>query len=131
MALLTIFCGKCGQIRLEEQRQLLATGLRCSRCDAALGVVPGCTFSEEDRILFEDLKQVVAERTIPAPEARGLALDIAGVLRAGTDHGLLERLTSRLPGLVPVQIAAGKNRAARQRALKVLRAIFEAKALGH
>jgi hypothetical protein len=129
MALLTTFCDKCEQVGLVEQQYLLNGRLPCATCGANVRVAPGCSFGEDDRGLFDDLKQVVAERTIEPAEARNIALRIAGVLRAGTDHGLLEQLTSRLPGLIPIQTAAGANPHARARSLKLLRGILEAMAL--
>lgn len=127
MALLTVSCGKCVHVGLEEQQELLRRGLHCRACNSTLHVLPSCSFSEQDRELFEDLRQVVTERTISGAEAKALAADIAGVLRSGSDRGILERLTGRLPGLLPVQLVAGENKLARLRALKILRAILEAK----
>jgi hypothetical protein len=129
MALLTTFCSSCAQVALTDQRYLLNGRLPCLACGANLRVAPGCSFGEDERELFDELKQVVAERTIKLGEAKSVASQIADVVRSGTDHGLLEQLTTRLPGLVPIQVAAGTNRQARQRALKLLRAILEAMAL--
>jgi|SRR6478609_1296231 len=130
VALLTAFCGKCATIALVDQGQLLNGRLPCAGCGANLQVAPGCSFSEEDRELFDDLKQVVQERTVGVAEARNIALRIGSVLRTGADRGLLEELTTRLPGLMPIQLVAGTNQQARQRALRLLRAIFEAIAHG-
>ncbi len=129
MALLTTFCEECDWLGLEEEARLRQAGFSCRQCHGRAGVVPGVSFAAADQALFEDLQRVVAERTIPPPEAKSLAGDIASVLRTGADSTLLERLTSRLPGLLPIQIAAGANPSARKRALMLLRAIFEAKAL--
>lgn len=129
MALLTVFCDKL-HIGLEEQQKLLNGGLLCPICGLPLQVVPVCSFSEDDREVFNDMRQVVTERTVGAQEAKALAADIAAYLRSGANHALLERLTGRFPGLLPIQLVAGGSRPAVQRALKVLRAILEAKALG-
>jgi len=130
MALLTTFCRRCAQVALSDQQHLLNGRLPCESCGDNVLVAPGYSFSEDDRELFEDLKQVVDDRTIEAEEAKQIATHIGSVLRSGVDHDLLERLTNRLPGLLPIQTAAGTNRPARQRALRLLRAIFEAMALG-
>jgi hypothetical protein len=129
MPLLTAFCGPCAQVVLTGQEKMQHGRLACPACGTNLRVAPGCSFGEEDRVLFDELKQVVAERTVDAGQAASMASHIAGVLGSGTDHDLLESLTTRLPGLVPIQIAAGANRRARQRALRLLRAILEAMAL--
>lgn len=128
MALLTTFCGECRQVALSDQQHLLNGRLPCPLCGANLRVLPGCSFGENDRPLFDDLKQVVAESHIVGEEARRMAAQIAGALAAGGEAGLLERLTVRLPGLLPIQTTAALHRPERQRALKILRAILEATA---
>lgn len=130
MALLTTFCKECVRIALLDERRAEHGQLVCPSCGAAVAIVPGCSFSAEDYSLFEDLLQVVAERTVNRAESSALGADIARALQGNIDtHALLERLTARLPGLWPTQAVAGKNEQARRRALRLLRAIFEAKAL--
>ena len=129
MALLAAFCGNCAQVTLLEQSRLLNDRLPCATCGGPLRVAPSCSFSERDRGLFEDLKQIVHESRFDAADARSTALRIATVLRAGADYALLEQLTARLPGLLPIQTAAGSNQQASQRVLRLLRAILEATAV--
>jgi hypothetical protein len=128
MALLTTFCRQCAKVELSDQEQLLNGRIPCASCGANVRVVPSCSFAQEDRPLFDDLRQVVADRTVPPAEARAIATRIASILGSGRDHEFLEQLTPRLPGLVPIQVATGANSHARQRALRLLRAIFEAMA---
>jgi hypothetical protein len=131
MALFTTYCDACERVALEDERALQGADKRCPACGNLLRIVPGCSLTEEERGLFDDLKEVVAERTISVDEARSLARQLAGAVRTGQDQGLLDRLTMRLPGLLPIQVAAGANVGAKHRALKVLRAILEAKATSH
>jgi hypothetical protein len=128
MALLTTFCRHCRKVDLSDQEQLLNGRTPCDSCGADVQVVPSCSFAQEDRPLFDDLRQVVADRTVTAAEARGIATRIASVLGSGRDHEFLEQLTTRLPDLVPTQFATGANAHARRRALRLLRAIFQAMA---
>lgn len=128
MALLTTFCDECERVGLAEERVLAAGQPYCQTCSSALRIVPGCSLTEDERPLFEDLDVVINERTIGVAEARALARQIAGVVRSGQDQGLLDRLTTRLPSLLPIQQVTGASPRAKQRVLKVLRVILEAKA---
>jgi hypothetical protein len=130
MAFLTVFCKECDRIGLFDEREAPGGAPPCSSCQSSLAIVPGATFASDARPLFEDLLQVVTERTIRPDEAKSLAWHIAQNLRSAADHGaLLERLTVRFPGLLALQASVGQNREAALRALRILRAILEAKAL--
>ena len=126
MAYLTTFCATCQQVALIDQQHLLNGRVACERCGSIVGVVPGCSFGRDALGLFEDLKQIVAESAVDAREAKSFVPQLANALRVGNDRGLLAQLTGRLPGLLPIEIAAGANQDARQRVLQLLRAIFEA-----
>lgn len=129
MALLTTFCAICDQVTLQNEQGLLAGSRGCKVCGKPLRIVPGCSLNEDERELFDDLREIISERTIEADEARRMARHIAGALQSGKDQSLLDHLTGRLPGLLPIQMAVGANLVARRRVLKVLRTILEAKSL--
>jgi hypothetical protein len=130
MALLTTFCQRCARIALADERGAEQGRLACSSCGASVAILPGCSFTHDDASLFDDLLQVVVEANLTPDLIRQIAFEVAQTLRARGDTGpLLERLTVPLPGLVPLQIATGRNETARRQALRVLRAVLEAKGL--
>jgi hypothetical protein len=61
-----------------------------------------------------------------AHEAQALALEAERALWSGAYKPLLDRMCARMPGLVPIEVAAGKNSAAQRRALGMLKIILEA-----
>lgn len=130
MALLTTLCSTCQRVALVDEKGAIAGHLGCSQCGTGVIVLPGCSFASNDRGLFDELLDVVSERNVQSAEAKTLAAEIARALQGSNDtYALLDRLTTRWPGLWPTQAAAGKNEQARRRALRLLRAVLEAKGL--
>lgn len=91
-----------------------------------LRVVPGCSFAAADREDFAELCQVVAEAHTTRIEAQTYALAVQHALWSGSYLPLLERLSGRLVGLLPLQTSAGKSSAAQRRIVVMLKTIFEA-----
>lgn len=94
----------------------------CQRCGAAARIVPGCTYTAEDRMQFEELCEIVADVDLTPAQAQQLAQETE---RALFDPSL-EKLANRLPGLVPIQSATGRNSEAKRRTLLRLKTIFQA-----
>ena len=130
MALLTTFCKECEGIALVDESRAERGGLPCPRCGGRVAIVPGCSFTDDDRELFDDLRQIAGEGALRTGLPRRLGAELAQTLRAGTDTGpLLERLTGPFPGLLPIQTAVGRNEGARRRVLRILRAVLDAMSL--
>lgn len=102
--------------------------LACARCGAEVRIVPGCSYAERDGEVFEELSDVVAEGNLTPTEALGLAQAVQHALWSGSYSAVLETLVLRLPGLVPVQVAAGRNSGAQRRALGMLKTVLDAMA---
>jgi len=130
LPLLITFCANCAHVALTDQRELMNGHVPCADCSARVRVGPGCSFGESDRGLFGEISQSIAERTLSGTEAAAIASSIATARSPERNGALLERLTDRFPGLLPIQTAAGANQQAQQRALRMLRAIAEAIAFG-
>lgn len=129
MAFLPASCVECQQVFLFDEREASFGSLACAACGGEARIVPGCSFGAADREVFHDLSQVVRESTIMPGDAGMMADELGAALRAGAGRGLLERLTVRLPGLVPMQTALGANVDAQRRALVILRSILEGLAM--
>lgn len=69
---------------------------------------------------------MVAEANTTRTEARGYADTVQHALWSGSYTRELERLCGRMPGLLPMQIAAGKNSGAQRRILVKLQTILQA-----
>ncbi len=102
--------------------------LSCKRCGSDARVAPSCSYSDADREQFEELSCVVAEANTTRTEAIVYAEAVQHALWAGNYAEKLEKLCGRMPGLLPTQIAAGKNAAAQRRILVKLQSILQAQA---
>lgn len=100
--------------------------LTCKLCGADVRVVPGCTYGAEERAQFEELCEVVAEVQLTTVQAQQLAQEAERALWSGAFTRALEKLASHMPGLVPMQSAAGTNWDAQHRILMRLKPILEA-----
>lgn len=88
--------------------------------------MPGCSFGAAERAQFEELSEIVAQSNIKATEAYGYAEETQRALRSDAYAAQLERLTTRVLGLLPLILAAGKNLALQRSILSKLQTIFEA-----
>jgi hypothetical protein len=98
----------------------------CRVCGSRTRLVPGCSFAAADRDLFEELSEIIAHGGITTTEAEVLALEAQRALWSGSYANLLEKLGTRLPGLLPIQVAIGKNAGGQRRALVIVRSVLEA-----
>jgi len=119
-------CLSCCRVALVSLAQAQHRELTCARCGADARVVPSCSYSESAREQFEELSDVVAEANVTRAEARGSAEAVQHDLWSGSYTRALERLCTRMPGLLPMQIAAGKNAGAQRRILVKLQTILQA-----
>ena len=94
-------------------------------------VVPGCAFTARDAEFFHELSEIIAEGALTSLEAQAFALEVQRTLGASIHTKLLDSLVRRLPGLLPVQAAVGKNPVAQRRALIIMRTVLDALATVH
>jgi len=100
--------------------------LSCRVCGAGARVVPSCGFSASEREHFDELSEIVAEANVTPLEAGDFVAAVQRGLWSGAYTAALETLSVRLLGLLPMQVAAGRNSAAQRRILIKLKTIFEA-----
>jgi hypothetical protein len=98
----------------------------CLSCEAQVRIVPGCSFSGEDKEQFEELSAIVADGNVQPAEAQRYADEVKRALWSGAYKQSIERLVDRWLGLLPMQVAAGKNSGAQRRILIKLQTIFDA-----
>jgi hypothetical protein len=113
-------------VQLSPLAKATTDALECKLCGAELRVVPGCSYAERDREAFGDLSNIVAEGCVTTIEARSLAEQLERAMWSGAYSGILERLAVRLPGLLPLQVAVGKNYGAQRRVVSLLKTILDA-----
>lgn len=125
MSLMPLLCPACRRVQLaaaDAGRELPV----CESCGSDTRLVPGCSFAAADRELFDELSHIAAHGGISIADAEAFALEAQRALWSGAYESFLERLGQRLPGLLPIQVAVGKNTAAQKRVISLLRAILDA-----
>lgn len=126
MTYVPTLCLECWRVHLASLAQAQAGELSCRTCGAEARIVPGCTFPEVEREAVEELSEIVAEGNITPMEARSYAAELERALWSGAYRPLLATLSVRLPGLLPHEVAAGKNSGAQRRVLARLKTILDA-----
>lgn len=126
MSLVPTLCGECWRVQLATLQQAQAGSIACNACGAELRVVPGRSFPEAERAAFEELSAIVVEGNVTPMEARSYATQLEHALWSGAYKPLLVQLSMRLPGLLPLEVAAGKNSGAQRGILSRLKAILDA-----
>jgi hypothetical protein len=119
-------CEGCWRVQLASITAAQSRELACDTCGAESRVVPGCSYGEGERDAFEELATIVAEGRVTPTEAHAYGSETERALWSGSYGSLLEKLLVRLPGLLPHQVAAGKNAGAQRRILAKLKTILEA-----
>ncbi|RYZ06107.1 MAG: hypothetical protein EOO73_16995 [Myxococcales bacterium] len=128
MTLLPGLCVECARVQLVPIDEARVRSCSCEKCGAPVRVVPGCSYAESEREHFRELCDIVGEAHVSAAEASSLAQELERATWKGSYLRLFDTLTARLPGLVPLQVSAGRNPAAQQRVLEMLRNVLEAAA---
>jgi hypothetical protein len=113
-------------VQLVSASEAQGQELWCRVCGAEARVVPSCGFSASEREHFDELSEIVAETNVTPLEAGDFVAEVQRALWSGAYTATLETLSVRLLGLLPMQVAAGKNSAAQRRILIKLKTIFEA-----
>jgi hypothetical protein len=126
MSLVPALCLGCSRVLLVSLSQAQNRELACPSCGADARIAPSCSYPEADRAQFEELSEVVAEANMTRTEAASYADTIRHALWSGSYTRELERLCVRMPSLLPVQLAAGKNSGAQRRVLVKLQTILQA-----
>jgi len=126
MSFIPAVCLSCLRVTLVSLTEAGQRLLACSRCGSEAQLTPSCSYGDADREEFEELSCVVAEGNLSRSEAQVRADTISRALWSGSFDEHLERLCQRMPGLLPMQIAAGRNRAAQRRILVKLQSILQA-----
>jgi hypothetical protein len=126
MPFVPTLCVACYRVQLVSLASAASGLLECRVCSEDLRVVPGCSYAERDCQAFCDLGDIVAEASVWPVEARSLAEQVERSLWSGAYAHILERLAARMPGLLPLQVAVGRNSGAQRRLLALLKTIMEA-----
>lgn len=126
MTFVPTLCLSCSRVHLASLAAAQSRQLICNTCGADARVVPGCSYAVSERESFEELSAIVAEGSLVPTEARGYAGQVERALSSGSHALLLEVLSERLPGLLPHQVAVGRNSGAQRRVLSKLKTILEA-----
>ncbi len=126
MSFIPALCLACSRVNLVSLADAASKRLSCATCGGYARVVPGCSYGAKDREAFQELSGIVAEGNLTPTEAQSFASQGERALWSGTYPPLIEALCARLPGLLPHQIAAGKNPTAQRRILDKLRTILDA-----
>ncbi|RYZ07648.1 MAG: hypothetical protein EOO73_11775 [Myxococcales bacterium] len=124
--LMPTICSECWRVQLASPAEVQGGAFACTACGADVRVVPGRSFPDSERAAFEELSSIVAEGSVTPMEARSYASHASHVLESGAYRALLAELSVRLPGLLPHEVAAGKNSAAQHNVVSRLKAIFDA-----
>jgi len=130
MSYVPALCLGCSAVTLLSIRDAQSQPT-CAACGAEARVVPGCSFAEAERAQFEELSEMVTRANITHTDAQRFSEESQRAISLGTYARLLEKLTERLSGLLPMQVAAGKNLGAQRRILLKLQTIFAALATAH
>ena len=129
MAFLTTFCDQCQRVALLEEKGWAADQMACTTCEGFARILPGCSFASGDKVLVEDVSQVIAEGKLSAGEAQAMAHGIERELWKGVSAHLLDSLATRLPGLVLVAESGGNIPSGQRRVLLLLKTILDAIAM--
>ncbi|HEX2870911.1 MAG TPA: hypothetical protein VHP33_06640 [Polyangiaceae bacterium] len=126
MTFVPTLCVACCRVQLTSTSKATSGDLACSMCGGELRIVPGCSYVERDRDAFCDLSDIVAEGCVTPTEAGSLADQLERALWSGAYARALEQLAARMPGLLPLQVAAGRNSGAQRQVLALLKTILDA-----
>lgn len=129
MSYLPSLCPGCRLVFLVRAQDARGGLFSCPKCGGDARVIPSCSYGAGDVSLFSELSQAVAEGAIAPLEAGRLALEIERALWAKSYHRFFEILSTRLPGLTPIQLVFGSSPHAQHRAFIMLKTILEALAL--
>jgi hypothetical protein len=129
MSYLTVLCARCGCVGLADTSGARGHTPSCAQCGGAVQIVPSCIYTDDDVGLFVELSGTVAEGGISPVEATELKILLERALSTRHYDDFFDVLSSRMPGLTPVQLVFGGKPTAQLRALGMLRTIFEALAL--
>ena len=119
-------CRACGVVTLSPRSSSLEPAAACAACGKDASVVPGPSFGEHERPLFDWLVGVGRRAHLRPAEAQRLCFDIEADMSRADQAGSFERLSLRfveLKALAP-QLEGSPARLAR--ALRMLETIFNA-----
>lgn len=126
MSYVPTLCLQCRRVHLMSVAAAQSGDRACASCGARARIVPGCSFADAERETFEELSAIVAEGSVSALEARAHATALERALGSGSYGAALEKLSERLPGLLPSQVAAGRNASALRGMVMKLKTVLEA-----
>src|SRR4051812_8731384 len=115
MSFIPALCLSCSRVTLALLTEARRSGVICSACAADARIVPGCSFSIDDREQFEELSEIVWHAKITPMEAQSYATEAQRALWSGSYAPTLEKLTGHLLGLLPLHVAVGRNFEAQRR----------------
>lgn len=123
---LVMLCTSCSRVSLTPASDARSSPPICSSCGDVGRITPSCGYAPADLGLFAELAEIVAEGGISGLEAVRLSFQVERSLATQSFEPFFETLSSRLPGLTPIQLHVARNRHAQQRALSMFRSIFDA-----
>jgi hypothetical protein len=126
MSYVPTLCLQCRRVHLVSVAAAQSSERACASCGARTRIVPGCSFADAERDAFEELSAIVAEGALSTLEARAHAAGLERALAAGSYGAALEKLSERLPGILPSQVAAGRNASALRGMAMKLKTVLEA-----
>ena len=124
MPLLPTLCWDCNRVLLAPVGALVDGRTECRVCSGSARVVPGASFNANDRALFDELSQVVAESSVRPFEAAGLAQELNEVCGPAPTVRC-SKARRAAAGIAAVQAAAGNRSGAQRRALYMMNLIFD------
>lgn len=128
MSLIPTLCDACCRARLVSLKVLNAQAPQCASCGQGLRVIPSRSYATADLKLFDELSEAVADSVSPL-DAYSWSTLMEKALWSGQFEKAFDTLVVRWPGLVPLRIVVGTNRAQQQRVLQMIQTIFDALAL--
>lgn len=126
MSFFPTLCVGCWRVQLAALADAREGNLICAVCAAPCRVVPGRSYGAGDRAAFAELSSIVSEGKLTLGEVRGYGAEADRALEAGIHAPVLERLAVRIPGLMPHQIAAGRNVEAQRSVLLKVKTVLDA-----
>jgi hypothetical protein len=126
MSFVPTLCVGCWRVQLVSLAEARDGKLTCKSCEAPCRIAPGRSYSAAEQEGFTELSGIVAEARLSPREGRGYSGEAERALWSGIYVPLLERLSVRMPGLLPHQIAAGRNTVAQRSIVTTLKTVFDA-----
>jgi hypothetical protein len=105
MRLIPTHCKACGRFLLMKQSELQFGETICAQCGARAFALPGESYAESDRSLFDGFADTLREAGIDAAKATQLLRELEGGRKGRSSGGILE-LAQVQPSLGNLEVIA-------------------------